>query len=341
MALDEARAAVDDHARDRLEPRYVARRRGVERDHEAQVFGQSRTGFNLENARLLQQAIAWTIRLSLLEGRGRRNAAAVRLTHHRLASSLLPSVFDGFRILQISDLHADMSGPAMARTAALVAGIEADLCVMTGDFRGATAGPFGAAMREVARVVEAIEAPIYGVLGNHDSIDMVPQLEAMGVRCLVNEAVRLRRERAEIHLAGVDDAHFYRMDNLDRALALVPPEAFTVLLSHTPELWRQAAHSDVDLMLSGHTHGGQICLPGGVPLFLSARLPRRLGRGPWRHHDLAGYTSTGCGASVVPVRFNCPPEIVVHTLHRVRDREDKRRDGSPDGTKRTQARTMT
>jgi hypothetical protein len=145
---------------------------------------------------------------------------------------------------------------------------------------------------------------------------MVAPLEAMGVRCLVNEAVTLQREGARIHLAGVDDAHFYRMDNLDRALADVPWEAFTILLSHTPELWRQAAHSAVDLMLSGHTHGGQICLPGGVPVFLSAKLPRRLGRGPWRHHGLVGYTSVGCGACVVPVRFNCPPEITLHVLER-------------------------
>ncbi len=301
---------------ERLDPRYVARRRGVERDHEEQVFGQSRTGFNPENARLLQAAIAWTVRLALMERRGRRNAAAVELRHHRVESPRLPAAFDGFRVLHLSDLHADMSAGAMARTAELAASVEADLCVVTGDFRGPTAGPFEASLAEVERVLAGVDAPVYAVLGNHDSIDMVAPLEAMGVRCLVNEAVTLERAGARIHLAGVDDAHFYRMDNLDRALADVPWEAFTILLSHTPELWRQAAHSAVDLMLSGHTHGGQICLPGGVPVFLSAELPRRLGRGSWRHHGLVGYTSVGCGACVVPVRFNCPPEITLHVLQR-------------------------
>jgi hypothetical protein len=138
----------------------------------------------------------------------------------------------------------------------------------------------------------------------------------MGVRVLVNEPWAIRRAGDVLHVAGVDDAHFYRTDNLERALAGIPPDDFTVLLSHTPELWRHAAHSHVDLMLSGHTHGGQICLPGGVPVFLSAKLPRRLGRGAWRHHDVQGYTSVGCGSCVVTARFNCPPEITLHVLAR-------------------------
>jgi hypothetical protein len=301
---------------ERLDPRYVQRRRGVERDHEAQVFGQSLTGFNLENARLAKALIAWTIRLALMEGRGRRNAAAVSLREHRVASARLPVAFDGFRLLQVSDLHADMSAAALRRVGELARGVRADLTVLTGDFRGPTAGPFEAALEEVERLLPALSAPVYAVLGNHDSIDMVEPLEAMGVRCLVNEAVPFVRGEATVHLAGVDDAHFYRMNNLERALAEVAAGEFTILLSHTPELWRQAAHSDVDLMLSGHTHGGQICLPGGFPLFLSAKLPRRLGRGSWRHHQLVGYTSTGCGASVVPARFNCPPEITLHVLER-------------------------
>jgi len=317
MALSRARLDASSPAPgERLDARYVARRRGVERDHEAQVFGQSRLGFNIENARLLRTAIAWVVRLALMEGRGKRNAAAVALREHRCASPRLPVAFDGFRLLQVSDLHADMSAPALRRTAELARDVEADLTVLTGDFRGATAGPFEAALVEVERLLPALPRPVYAVLGNHDSIDMVPPLEGMGVRCLVNEAVTLTRGEAAIHLAGVDDAHFYRMDNLDQALAGVPLGAFTILLSHTPELWRQAAHSDVDLMLSGHTHGGQICLPGGAPIFLSAKLPRPLGRGAWRHHDLVGYTAVGCGACVVPVRFNCPPEITLHVLAR-------------------------
>src|SRR6187401_3241123 len=84
-------------------------------------------------------------------------------------------------------------------------------------------------------------------------------------------------------------------------------QTFSILLSHIPEVYRQAAHANFDLMLSGHTHGGQICLPGSIPIKLEAVLPRRMGAGPWQYSHLTGYTSVGAGSSVVPVRLNCPP----------------------------------
>ena len=89
-----------------------------------------------------------------------------------------------------------------------------------------------------------------------------------------------------------------------------------MLLSHTPELYRQAAHAGFDLMLCGHTHGGQICLPGGVPVLTNADCPRRYCAGRWRHHRMHGYTSRGTGVSMVDVRLNCPPEVTLHRLRR-------------------------
>jgi hypothetical protein len=94
----------------------------------------------------------------------------------------------------------------------------------------------------------------------------------------------------------------------------MPRDEFSVLISHTPEVYREAERAGFDVMLSGHTHGGQICLPGGIPITLDAKLPRRFGRGAWRYGKLHGYTSVGAGSSVVPVRFNCPPEITLHHL---------------------------
>ena len=108
---------------------------------------------------------------------------------------------------------------------------------------------------------------------------MVPDLEALGIRMLLNECVAIDRGRASIYLAGVDDAHFYRADNIEKAAADIPHGTVSVLLSHTPEIYRQAAHAGFDLMLSGHTHGGQICLPGGIPILLEADLPRAFGAG--------------------------------------------------------------
>jgi len=145
---------------------------------------------------------------------------------------------------------------------------------------------------------------------------MVPGLEAIGIRMLMNESETLRRGDQAIHLAGIDDANFYGVDNIQKAGEEIPHGGFAVLLSHTPEVYRQAAHAGFHLMLSGHTHGGQICLPGGIPIVLDARLPRRYGAGAWVHEGMAGYTSRGTGSSIVPARFNCPPEVTLHRLHR-------------------------
>jgi predicted MPP superfamily phosphohydrolase len=228
----------------------------------------------------------------------------------------LPGAFDGFTILHISDMHADISVEAMQRAIELLASLDYDICVLTGDFRGKTFGPFARAIEGTERVRAHLRGPVFGVLGNHDTIRMVPALEAMGIRMLLNECATIERDDARIYLAGIDDAHFFRVDNIQKAGDSIPEGAFAVLLSHTPEIYRQAAHAEFDLMLSGHTHGGQICLPGGIPITLDSHLPRRLGAGAWTYQGMAGYTSVGAGSSIVAVRFNCPPEITLHRLNR-------------------------
>ena len=188
---------------------------------------------------------------------------------------------------------------------------------LTGDYRAATFGNFEDALALIRRILARIERPLYGVLGNHDTIRMVPDLEAMGIRMLLNECEPIEREAATIYLAGIDDAHFYRVDNIEKAGSRIPHDVFSILLSHTPEIYRQAAYAGFDLLLSGHTHGGQICLPGSIPLTLGSVLPRRFGAGAWTYHNMAGYTSTGVGSSIVPVRINCLPEVTLHRLRRV------------------------
>jgi predicted MPP superfamily phosphohydrolase len=295
------------HARQRL---------GVERDHEAQIFGYGRNFFHPENSALFAFAVEWTLKLSGLYWRGARNAAKVELVDNVARFPNLPEVFSGYTVLQISDLHTDMSMPAMARTAELVAGLQYDLCVLTGDYRGPTFGPHDHSMAGVAMVVEALRGPVCGILGNHDTLLMVPALEKMGVHVLLNESFAIERGDARLHIAGVDDPHFYRADNIEKAAANIPSGEFAMLLAHSPEIYRQAAHAGFQMMLSGHTHGGQVCLPGGIPMTLSADLPRKLGSGPWRHHMLQGYTSRGAGTCLVPVRFNCPAEVTLHRLER-------------------------
>jgi predicted MPP superfamily phosphohydrolase len=293
------------HARQRL---------GIEADHEAQIFGQGINFFHIENLYSVHSAIRIALKLTGLYWRGVRNTERIQVKHNDIAFKTLPSRFDGFTVLHISDLHVDMNEGAMRRLAELLPGMDYDVCVLTGDYRGATFGPFDAALEGLARVRARLKGPVYGVLGNHDTIRMVPGLEDMGIRMLLNECETVSRGEQRIYLAGIDDAHFYRVDNIEKAASDIPHDAFSILLSHTPEIYRQAAHAGFDLLLSGHTHGGQICLPGSVPITLDSVLPRHMGAGGWTYHDMAGYTSVGVGSSIVAVRINCLPEITLHRL---------------------------
>jgi len=298
----------------RLGPIHARQRLGIETDHEAQVFGQGLTFFHWENLSSAPAIIRTALKLTGLYRRARRNAERIVVKRNELRFAALPSLFDGYTILHISDMHVDMSEAAMQHLIQLVDGMQYDLCVLTGDYRGKTFGPFEAALVGVAKVRAHLRSPIYGVLGNHDTIQMVPAMEAIGIPMLLNECEVIARGDQRIYLAGIDDAHFFRVDNIEKAASHIPHDAFSILLSHTPEVYRQAAHANFNLMLSGHTHGGQLCLPGSIPITLSAVLPRGMGSGAWMYRDMAGYTSTGAGTAIVAVRLNCLPEITLHHL---------------------------
>jgi predicted MPP superfamily phosphohydrolase len=293
------------HARARL---------GIEEEHAGGAFHRGRSVFHPENWYSFAALIRSSMRLVGVHGRAQRNARQVGVVQHTAALPGLPAAFEGLRVLHLSDLHIDVSEPAAHAIIGAVRDVEYDLCVLTGDYRFRTSGPIDTTLRNMERLRASLAGDVYGVLGNHDSVLMVPVLEEMGIRLLMNEHVVLRRGADVLYLAGIDDAHFFGVENFEKALGEIPVDAPTVLLSHTPEVYRQAAHAGVDLLLCGHTHGGQICLPGRIPLILDANIPRQLGRGRWRYRDMLGYTSPGAGTSIVEVRLNCPAEITVHTL---------------------------
>lgn len=300
---------------ERLGRLFLRQRLGVERDHEASVH--RRNVFRLKGLITHPFVIRNSLKLAGLHGRGERNAENVQVRRHDVRSQILPRPFDGFTVLHLTDLHADISRRAMARLAELLPDLDYDICVMTGDYRGDTFGPYGNALEVMAALRRRLKDPVYGVFGNHDTVMMLPALEAMGIRMLMNEATSIGRGGATLWLAGVDDGHFYHTDDIATAAAGIPSDAFSILLSHTPELYSEAAEAGFDLMLSGHTHGGQICLPGSVAVTLEAKgLPRHMGAGAWRHGDMTGYTSAGAGTCVLPVRFNCLPEVTLHRLVR-------------------------
>jgi predicted MPP superfamily phosphohydrolase len=254
------------------------------------------------------------LRAAGLWGRAHRNALDIRVIEHELALPHLDPTFDNFTLLHLTDLHIDASDDCLSALLERVRGLVYDAVVMTGDFRAKSYGPVDAALDGMRALCAELRPPMYAVLGNHDSIRMVTPLTQFGVRVLMNESIELRRGAAVLTLAGIDDAHFFRLDDVEVAGRARRPDAPAILLSHTPEAYRDAERLGFDAMLCGHTHGGQICLPGGIPLTLDAQMPRRLGRGRWRHGRMRGYTSRGSGTSIVEARLNCPPEIVLHRL---------------------------
>lgn len=301
----------------RLGPLHTRLRLGIEEDYEAQIFGQGINFFHIENWYSVHSVIRGALKLTGLYRRGVRNAEQITVRHNTIRRPELPPGFDGFTILQLSDLHVDTNPRTLDRLIALLGALKYDLCVITGDLRGKTYGPIEPTIEGMARLRAHLHEPVLGVLGNHDSIRMVPALEDMGIRMLLNETETWERGAQKIHISGIDDAHYYRVENIEKAAAEISFDEFCILLSHTPEIYRQAAHAGFRLLLSGHTHGGQICLPGSIPIILDSVLPRRMGAGSWTYHDMVGYTSTGVGTSIVPVRYNCPPEITLHHLHRL------------------------
>lgn len=293
------------HARQRL---------GIEQEHESHIFSGGASTFHPENWYALGSLIRTALKAVGLYERARRNAHTIELRQNTIRLAALPTPLSGIKLLHLSDLHIDMSEDIVERIIDSVGGLAYDICVLTGDYRFRTYGVNDGVVAGMARLREHLRGQVYAVLGNHDSILMLPALEDLDIRLLMNEHVIFSRDGHKLHIAGIDDAHFFGVDNIEKAMSGIPWEACTLLLSHTPEIYRHAAHAGTDLMLSGHTHGGQICLPGGHPVFLEARIPRRLGRGPWQHGNMQGYTSAGAGSSIVDVRLNCAPEVALHTL---------------------------
>lgn len=235
----------------------------------------------------------------------------------------LPEEFEGFRIAQVSDLHNTEFGEGNAKLFSLLREAEPDIIVVTGDLIDSRHTDVDAAVRfiEGARGI----APVYYVTGNHESrldFDFIaPRLSEAGAVLLRNEAAYIERDAERIMLAGIDDPAFVRTggDALERAgqeLAQLPePEEFTVLLAHRPDLIATYAWYGPALVLSGHAHGGQVRLPLIGALYAPGQgfFPDYTS-GLYEVGDTQMIVSRGLGNSLIPLRFNNRPELVLAVL---------------------------
>jgi predicted MPP superfamily phosphohydrolase len=258
-----------------------------------------------------------TLRLTPVYARGRRNALDLKKIELELELPGLPPAFDGYRILQLSDTHLDHFPELAPAARALLEGVEVDMLAVTGDVHGHPRAPIE---HSTALLMEALAGvrvlgPRLAVLGNHDPASMVGMLERSGFDVLVNRSILLRRGDDSLRVTGLDDVHsFYT----EAALAALGEHAgeFRIALVHSAEVADDADAAGYALYLCGHTHGGQICLPGGRPLITHLKRCHHAASGLWRQGRMVGYTSRGLGVSDLPMRFNTRGEVVVVTLRR-------------------------
>ncbi len=233
----------------------------------------------------------------------------------------LDAAFDGYRIVHLSDLHIGALSPrrwGMRWTRAANA-LSADLAVVTGDM--VTSGTaFHGDIVDVIASLRAKDGTIVS-MGNHDYFGgengepLVSMLREAGVRVLRNEGDLLRREDGCLYLAAIDDT-WTRQNDIDAALRERPPGMPTILLSHDPDEFRAASKRGVDLVLSGHTHGGQVAIPFfGRDLNLS-RLSHHHHIGVYRRGKSTLYVHPGLGTTGPPIRIGVAPAIVEITLRR-------------------------
>jgi predicted MPP superfamily phosphohydrolase len=294
------------------------KRRAIENGELEKWTARGKSWSSMEKSclpRILLHAGLWATRL---EDRGRRNALSPIDKTLRFEFDTLPREFSGFRILQLSDLHIDGLPELTGIICERLDSLEVDLCVLTGDYRYELNGKNHRVLPRMESIISSVRSRhgILGILGNHDSMQMAERFQDQGVRMLINEAYELRKGSSTIWFVGVDDPHYFGCDDLPAAVRPVPDDAFRILLAHTPEMIDDAARAGIDFYICGHTHGGQICLPYFGPVLVNSNCARKYARGTWRYRHVQGYTSFGIGSSVVPARFQCPPEFPVIELHR-------------------------
>src|SRR5712692_4042150 len=236
--------------------------------------------------------------------------------HRSIHLRRLPKAFEGFRIVQLSDIHhSPFTSREQIECAVDTANsLRPDIVALTGDYISKER-QYAAPCAELLGTLRA-RYGVFAVLGNHDhwtDAALITDLfRAEGITMLVNEGMRLDISGESFWLAGVNDT-MVGLEDLSLALAGSSDDEMRLLLAHNPIILRRAARAGVDLVLSGHTHGGQVTLRPEKNRSGSPR--RRMLRGLGRRGNTQIYVTRGLGTVVLPIRYGCPPEISVLELH--------------------------
>lgn len=253
--------------------------------------------------RALAVNLAQTARAALTE------PYMLMIEHREIYLRRLPRELDGLRVVQLTDIHHSpfTSRQQIERAVETANDLDPDIIALTGDYISKERA-YAAPCAELLGRLRA-RCGVYAVLGNHDhwtDAALITDLfRAEGITVLVNEGMRFEQHGAAFWLAGVDDT-MVGLEDLPLALAGSRGDEMKLLLAHNPIILRRAARAGVDLVLSGHTHGGQVAFRGEAG---SGRVKRRPLSGLARHAATQIYVSRGLGTVVLPIRYGCPPEV--------------------------------
>ncbi|SIQ53156.1 hypothetical protein SAMN05878494_1694 [Bacillus cereus] len=252
----------------------------------------------------------------------------ISITEVNITSNKIPSSFKGFKILQISDLHNKKFGDNQETLIQKVKSINPDIIAITGDLIDSKSYDAEVSMELIRGLVK--EYPIYFVTGNHEKWsgkynDLEKELKKHHVTVLRNEHVSIQKGEQKINLLGIDDPEFVTgnrdegnvvKDEIIKAKIEIQPDTYNVLLSHRPEFLTEYADEQIDLVLSGHAHGGQVRLPfiGGIVAPNQGILPTYTA-GLYEKQNTSMVVSRGLGNSIIPQRILNRPELVVVQLN--------------------------
>jgi hypothetical protein len=239
--------------------------------------------------------------------------------HVRLPVPNLPRDLDGLRILHVSDFHLRKTwSPPLDRLLSRIQADPPDLLLATGDF-AENKRTYRPALPHVLRLIDGLRARlgIFGITGNHDAPGLSDHFPGTRLTFMEHRRELLNVGDATIDLIGLPGHHRRELDpKFVESIPPQPPHSVRIVLAHHPDHIRRTRTLAPDLFLAGHTHGGQVCLPGGFPIIRHDTLPRRYVAGIHRWEDTWLVVNKGFGFSGPRIRFLCPAEVLEITLAR-------------------------
>lgn len=266
-----------------------------------------------KKAHSFSKVIKYLFEITGLSALGFRNTQKIKTKRLEFKHPNIGSEFNNFKIMFISDFHLNGNPLLINPITKILKEENVDIYLLGGDYQVNAFGNYSVVKSLYTRLLKEIDtSKVYAVLGNHDEYKIAEILDELGVNMLFNEYITIKRGEKTLTISGIEDS--------DRYLAHEFPDLpiqhddYRILLAHSPNIYKDAQRHGYDLLLAGHTHSGQICYPGGVPIVRFTKFPHKYSYSSWKYKDMRGYTTAGVGNTWVNVRFFCPPEVVVITL---------------------------